>query len=609
MPDIIRLLSDSLANQIAAGEVIQRPASVVKELMENAVDAGGHKIQVIVKDAGRSLVQVIDDGGGMSGTDARMAFERHATSKICKTEDLFAIRTMGFRGEALASIAAVAEVSLKTRLSADELGTEILIAGSKVQAQEVISCPAGSNFMVQNLFFNIPARRKFLKSNTTEFKHIINEFQRVVMAHPDKEFLLIHNETEVYQLPVESLKQRIVRMFGRHYNQELIDIHSESSLIKISGYIGIPEAAKKSAGEQYFFINQRYMKHPYFHRAIQKAYDKLLPAEEVPVYFLWFETDPSCIDVNIHPTKTEIKFEDEQAIWQIIHAAVKQSLGKFNIVPSIDFDVEKSFEMPYVGKNTVIRPPVSTANPLYNPFDEEKTMGAGREYKDKNLQQWQLIYSGLENKSINDDIPHLFNNSENGALKIDQIESKRSFLQIKNKYILLPVKSGIMIIDQHRAHQRILYEKIYHDLNDQHFVSQKNLFPERIELAADDFLLISEVLPVVNSVGFEIDSLGGNSLVVNAYPAFLEHADTREVVYRILEDMKQHPDLYVNKLKEQLAVVMADSYAIPYGKPLGESEILMLVDGLFACSNHNYAPSGKAIMHILELQDIEKILK
>ena len=476
MSDIIRLLPDSVANQIAAGEVIQRPASVIKELVENAIDAGAQHIDVLVTDAGKSSIQVIDDGKGMSETDARLSFERHATSKIREAADLFALRTMGFRGEALASIAAVAQVELRTCVEGEELGTKLVIAGSKVESQEAISCPKGSNFCVKNLFFNVPARRKFLKSNQTELSNILTEFERIALVNPNVSFTLYHNDAELFNLPAIQLRQRIMGVFGKKINQDLLSLDVDTTMVRISGFVARPESARKKGARQYFFVNGRYMRHPYFHKAIMDAYEHLIPVGEQVSYFIYFDVDPGNIDVNIHPTKTEIKFENEQAIWQILAAAVKETLGKFNAVPSIDFDTEgmpdiPAFESsPYAG----IQPPKTTYNPDYNPFNTSAVPPSS--YSSKPSRDWEQLYEGLEHhssaqhiqKSYPDDgdyftaasmeqpvTPTLYDHSEEAAMG----EKSSQHYQFKGRFILTSVKSGLMIIDQQRAHIRILYDQ------------------------------------------------------------------------------------------------------------------------------------------------------
>src|SRR5512133_659659 len=470
MPDVIKLLPDSVANQIAAGEVIQRPASVVKELVENSVDAGGKNIRVIIKDSGKTLIQVIDNGSGMTETDARLAFERHATSKITSAQDLFAIKTKGFRGEALASIAAVAMVELKTRMENNETGILVVISGSKVEKQEPCSCTPGSSFSVKNLFFNIPARRKFLKSDNTEIRHIINEFQKIVLAHPDIRFSLHHNDAEIYNLTGTNLRQRIIGVFGKQINQDLITLETETSLINIKGFIGKPENARRTYGEQFFFVNNRFMKHPYFHKAVVEAYQNILPVEAIPSYFIFMEADPASIDINIHPTKTEIKFEDERSIWQILMASVREALGRFNIVPSLDFENEALIDIPVMRSSDLIpEQPKIQINTQFNPFDKEDRdqdrSGYIERFEKENTANWEKLYKTLEKENENPE-------------KFEKIrESQRKFFQVKNKYIVCPVKSGLMMIDQKRAHERVLYERFLDTLRNKQAVSQAEMFP------------------------------------------------------------------------------------------------------------------------------------
>ena len=503
MPDIIQLLPDSVANQIAAGEVIQRPASVVKELVENAIDAGSTAVTINIKDSGRTLIQVIDNGKGMSPTDARMSFERHATSKIREANDLFAIRTMGFRGEALASISGVADVELRTRQHGEELGTYIHILGSSIQKQEADHCAEGTNFSVKNIFFNIPARRKFLKSNSSELKYIITEVQRVALANPELAISLYHNNSVIYNLPSENVRKRIVSIFGKNINQSLIPVETNTSLINISGFIGQPKSARKTLGEQFFFVNGRFMKHPFFNRAIQQAYDRILPPETFPSYFLYFEVDPATIDINIHPTKTEIKFEDEQSSWHIIQASVREAIGKFNLMPSIDFDQAGSIDIPIspIPGSTVPEPEIRI-NPNFNPFERERggdrTYSGPTSYRDeRNMDNWQTLYRGFERETDQNDALRgdYSDNQEDWRNKDgEQQEFKNegisigsnNFLQFKNKYILTPVKSGLMVIDQRRAHERILYENFLRIIDNHLAISQRQLFPAKLGLNAVD---------------------------------------------------------------------------------------------------------------------------
>lgn len=599
MPDIIKLLPDSVANQIAAGEVIQRPASVVKELMENSVDAGGINIEVIIKDSGKTLIHVVDDGSGMSETDARLSFERHATSKISSAKDLFSISTKGFRGEALASIAAVAMVELKTRKEENETGTLIIISGSKVEVQEPCSCPKGSSFSVKNLFFNIPARRKFLKSDTTELRHIVNEFQKIVIAHPEIRFSLCHNETEVYNLPASNYRQRIIGVLGKQINQELITLETETSLISVRGFIGKPESARRTYGEQFFFVNRRFMKHPYFHKAVMEAYQNILPAEAVPAYFILLEADPASIDINIHPSKTEVKFEDERSIWQIIMASVREALGRFNIVPSLDFENEALIDIPVRSSADVIpHTPAIEINPDYNPFDKEEISLHKPDFIDRfekeNAVNWEKLYSALEKENDNPEI-------------VEKIqETERKFFQIKNKYIICPVKSGLMLIDQRRAHERVLYEKFLDCFNRNKPVSQSELFPVTIELNPSDYLVLKEIEEDLRMLGFNIQFQGRNKISIKGRPSEFPMNDPAEMLEIIIEEYKNTQSGPSSGVRERVASAMAEASAIPYGKVLDQREMENLFDILFACTAPNYSPKGKPVINIITLDELDK---
>lgn len=616
MADIIQLLPDSVANQIAAGEVIQRPASVVKELVENAIDAGATQIKVNIKDAGRTLIQIIDNGCGMSDTDARMAFERHATSKIKTASDIFAIRTMGFRGEALASVAAIAEVELRTREHDQELGTFIHISGSEIINQEPVHCDAGTNFQVKNLFFNVPARRKFLKSNPAELKHIISEVQRIALANPEIGISLHHNGSALYELSGSNKRVRIVSLFGKNINQNLIPIDTETSLVKLSGFVGQPKHARKTFGEQFFFVNHRFMKHPFFHKAIMQAYEKILPPDSIPSYFIFFDLNPADIDVNIHPTKTEIKFENESAIWQILQASVREALGKFNIVPSIDFDQAGSVEipMPLHDFREVTIPEVKL-NPSYNPFEPAATArnytgsaGAGfpKPMERSNQSNWQSLYKGLDDDlSAKKEIPF----DEPVQFRIEEQQTVKSSVQFKNKYILTPVKSGLMIIDQKRAHERILYERLIQVLENHEVASQQQLFPETFELGAADVVLLTGILPDLRALGFDIREFGKNTFIINGTPGVLNAASPIEIIESLLEDYKNSPVNLQEKARETVAASLAQASAIPYGQSLKQSEINELIDNLFACQTPNFSPKGKKVLSIMPLDDFEKLLK
>jgi len=598
MPDIIKLLPDSVANQIAAGEVIQRPASVVKELMENSVDAQSGSIKVIIKDSGRTLIQVIDDGSGMSETDARLSFERHATSKISSAQDLFAIRTKGFRGEALASIAAVSMVELRTRKAENDSGTLIILKGSKVETQEPCSCPTGSGFSVKNLFFNIPARRKFLKSDNTEMRHIITEFQKIVIAHPEIRFSLYHNENEIYSLGNGNVRQRIIGVFGKQINNDLINLETATTLINVKGFIGKPENARRTYGEQFFFVNNRFMKHPYFHKAVIEAYQNILPPEAIPSYFIFMEIDPASIDINIHPTKTEIKFEDERSIWQILMASVKEALGRFNIVPSLDFGDESLIDIPVISSfKNIPDPPSIEIDPRYDPFAGEERMSNQNRiierFEKENNSGWEKLYTALERE-------------EPEPVKI---ERERKFFQIKNKYIVCPVKSGLMLIDQKRAHERILYEKFLENLNNNRSISQTELFPVNIELNPVDIFVLKEIEDDIRLLGFNFQFSGKNMISITGRPSEIGSADPVMMLEILLEEYKKTQSDPATGIREKVAAAMAGASAIPYGKILMKNEMEDLFDALFSCKAPNYSPKGKPVINILTLEEIDKRLR
>lgn len=608
MPDIIHLLPDAVANQIAAGEVVQRPASALKELMENAIDAGASSIDVVAKDAGRTLIQVVDNGKGMSTTDARMAFERHATSKIQQANDLYAIRTMGFRGEALASIASVAEVSLRTCQQGNELGSELIISGSQIQSQQPVQCAAGSNFQVRNLFFNTPARRKFLKSNTTELKYLMQEFERLAIPFHEISFSFKHNDNELYNLPPSTLRQRIVRMFGKNAQQGLVDIHNETSIVKISGFIGKPEMARKSFGEQFFFVNNRFIRHNYLHRAVAQAFDKILPPETIPSYFIFFEIDPANIDINIHPTKTEVKFEEEQAIWQILHAAVRESLGKFNIVPSIDFDTEGAIEIPLASRNTELRAPSIQVDPTFNPFHTESGAGYQRPHSfssQDNLLNWQKLYQDFEKDGKKSTLPE----SQSQMEGFEQPTGSNGFLvQLKGKYLLMPVKSGLMIIDQKRAHERILFEEYRRALSNHQMIAQRELFPISMQLDPEDHEFLMSILEPLQALGFEIHDKGLYQVSIHSFPAEMENPDPETLIPELIHAYREeHANLGL-QLQEKIAHAAARAASIRYGTNLDQHEMQLLTDRLFACENPSFSPDGKSVLQILSLEEIGKKL-
>jgi len=623
MSDIIHLLPDSVANQIAAGEVIQRPASVVKELVENAIDAGATHIQIIIKDAGRTLIQVIDDGKGMSETDARLAFERHATSKIQHASDLFALRTMGFRGEALASIAAIAHVELRTRRQEDELGTKISIAGSNVESQESVSCPVGCNFLVKNLFFNVPARRKFLKTNATEFSHIEREFFRIALVYPHISFEFWHNDQECYMLQAAGYRERIVSIFGKGINSQLLSINADSTLIKIYGFIGKPETAKKQNDKQYFFVNSRYMRHSYFHRAVMQAYDRMLQPATSPDYFIYFDINPENIDVNIHPTKTEIKFENEQAIWPIVLTSVKEALGRFNVMPSIDFDLEGSPDIPVFNTSgTPVQPPKINVNPEYNPFNTQDKPS----YTRPKMDDWSKLYEGFENDknqfvSPTEGAVELFSRiSDEDAddasdgdvlfpVKMESEEKEVSYLQLKNKYILTSVRSGLMCIDQRRAHIRILFDRFLSNLTSKQTFSQKLLFPERLDLLSSEAMILDEIKDDLLYLGFEISDLGNNSYAINSLPAMHSGQEAKPFILTMIDAVKDQNTNIKSEMLENVALSLAKMSAIPSGKQLQQEEMIELINSLFACTDHYFTPENKTIIVIVSDEEMAKLFK
>lgn len=605
MSDIIHLLPDSIANQIAAGEVIQRPASVVKELVENAVDAGAKHIQVNIKDAGRTLIQVIDDGKGMSETDARMAFERHATSKISTADDLFSLQTMGFRGEALASIVAVAQVELRTRLKGTELGVHLSFSGSNLDSVEPDNCCEGSVFSVKNLFFNIPARRKFLKSNETEFRNIINEFERIALVNPSVAMSLFHNDTEIFNLPESGLRQRIVNVYGKTLNQKLLTIEAQSSLVSLSGFVGRPDAAKKRGALQYFFVNGRFMKHPYFHKAIMQAYEHLIPVGEQPSYFVYFTLDPSTIDVNIHPTKTEIKFENEQPIWQILLASVREALAKSSAIPTIDFESQEGvIDIPVynpVKEQSIYKAPQIQVNTNYNPF--ETTSEKRPEF------DWTKLYndfeeerSGIQQSLGQIEIPEeKFEESS-----IDLVcEEVNLCYQYKTRFIITSLKSGLVLIDQHRAHIRILFDQYLSNLKEQQGASQHVLFPEIIEFTATEAAILPSVLDDLKFLGFDLSNLGNNSYAINGIPSRLENIDSISVIHDMLARVEEVGCRVRDEVSKTLALSLAKATAIPSGKKLSLEEMEHLIASLYSCPEYQLTPDGKTIVSMLTDEELD----
>lgn len=608
MTDIINLLPDSVANQIAAGEVIQRPASVVKELMENSIDAGATTVQVVVKDGGNTLIQVIDNGKGMSKTDARLSFSRHATSKIKDAADLFSLRTMGFRGEALASIAAVAQVEMRTRREEDSLGTLIEIAGTRVFKQEAIQCDKGTNISVKSLFFNVPARRRFLKTHTTEMMHIRNEFYRIVLVHPEINFTLFDGATELIQLPATNLKGRIEHVFDfakKRMDQQLLPISASTGLLAIKGFVGRPEYAQKSAN-QYFFVNGRYMRHPYFHKAVLVAYDKLIKPGEYPNYFIYFETDPHSIDVNVHPSKTEIKFENEQAIWSIVQATVKEALGKFQVTPSLDFDSEGLPEIPVLDSNTTVKPPKTTFNPNYNPF------GSSPRNKRPEL-DWEKLFEGFEkNRDKQTSTEGGFNDfgidfrEEEKQTELELSTSSTELFQYKTNYICTSVKSGLMLIDQHRAHFRVLYDRFSKRIKDKKGISQRILFPEVLELDANESAALNQILNELRFVGFDIELFGKNAFSINGVPSEIEARSSISLLKELVTNVMNTEISVKETIQNEIALLLSRHTAIQSGQTLTQEEMNQLFEDLFQCENHVYTPDGKVIVSVISDEEIER---
>lgn len=632
MSDIIHLLPDSVANQIAAGEVVQRPSSVIKELVENSIDAGATQVQVIVEDAGKSLVQVIDNGKGMSETDARLAFERHATSKISEAKDLFALRTMGFRGEALASIAAVAQVELRTRAADKDLGVSIIIEGSRVVDQQPVNCPVGANFAVKNLFFNIPARRKFLKSNQTELSNILTEFERIALAHPETSFSLHSGGAAMMNLPAGNFKQRILGVFGKRLEAKLIPVEVKTTLINISGFVGVPSASRRKNAQQFFFVNGRYMRHPYFAKAVQTAYERLIPDGEQVPFFLNLEVAPEKIDVNIHPTKTEIKFEDETPIWQILLAAVREALGKHGVVPSLEFNTEGRPDIPVFtpGGNDVPAPQIEV-NPDYNPFATSpsylsgKGGGAGGSsytYNNKPAvdRHWQNAYAAaFPDKKETDfgEVPDMPADQDAPAAQMfqslpseEQGEMKKNetdYFQFRGQYIITPVKSGLMLIDQHRAHVRILYDRFMARFADKPSVTQRLLFPQRLTLPPSEAVAFEKMMQDLQSVGFEVSSLGGGDFSVLGTPAGTEGLDASELLQDILQETLDGKSDAADGIRHRIALTLARRAAMPVGEYLSGAEMSALVDQLFSTGTPNFTPDGQTVLVILAVENIEKL--
>lgn len=629
MNDIIQLLPDSVANQIAAGEVVQRPASVIKELIENSIDAGAHRVQIILEEAGRDLIQVIDDGQGMSPTDARMAFEKHATSKIREANDLFALHTMGFRGEALASIAAVAEVELRTRRADRDTGILLQIAGSRVVKQEAVVCPVGANFMVRNLFYNIPARRKFLKSNQTELSNIMTEVQRVALANPGIEFVVSHNGLTTLSLPSGSLKQRIVSLFGKSQSEQLLPVSMDNDLLSVSGFVCAPEFARKKGALQYFFVNDRYMRHPYFHKAVMECYQDLISAEAQPNYFLFLKVSPDSIDVNIHPTKTEIKFENEATRWHILMATVREALGRFTAVPTIDFDMA---DAPEIGSAIP-----ATADVQYN---EPKPQfdSSFNPFRHTSPSHWETLYTGLESalQPEPSNEPSLSFEPESQSMTeltsaidlLDQDTSSpdpsqvkssastqsashksRPYLQVAGRYIVGAARGGLLVVDQHRAHIIILYARYMRQISQHQGATQHELFPDVVDIAPDDEPLLQQIMPDLNCLGFELDNLGGGSWSVAGKPASLDaRVDVNALLHQMIDIARQEVHGVGEELHSNLALRLAETEAIAYGKQLQPDEVSNLMEQLLAIPENQFTPNGHPVSAVISADALAKLL-
>jgi DNA mismatch repair protein MutL len=595
MPDKIQLLPDSIANQIAAGEVVQRPASAVKELMENAIDAGAKNIRLIVKDAGKTLLQVIDDGSGMSETDARMSLERHATSKIRKAEDLFTLHTMGFRGEALASIAAVAQMEMKTRLQEDELGTLLVVEGSEVKKQEPVRCETGTNICVKNLFFNIPARRNFLKSNPVELRHIIEEFQRLALANPELSFHFLQTDELVYDLPAGKLSQRIVNLFGKNYQEQLAACQEETDLVKVTGYVGKPDFARKTRGEQFLFVNKRFIRSNYLNHAVMNAFEGLLPENSFPFYVLFIELDPRHIDVNVHPTKTEIKFDDERAVYAVVRSAVRQAIGSHNLTPALDFNAD-------VNLIAKLSQAANQSNEVY--FDERFSTALHR----SNLENWEKMFEGETSSKLitqqEERAPQTIR-FESAINRTDEAPEDKMLFQLHSRFIVKQVKSGMMIVDQQAAHERILFEKFSDQLKNKSAQSQQSLFPQAVTFSPADFALVLEMQREIEALGFRFEIFGKNTLLINGVPTHLSGGREKNIFEGLIEQFKQNQSDLAIPIQENLARSLAKKASVKSGQKLAREEMQSLIDSLFTCNTPNYSPDGNSTYFIFDLTKIE----
>ena len=601
MSDIIRLLPDHVANQIAAGEVVQRPASVVKELLENSVDAGATRITLVVKDAGRTLIQVIDDGRGMGPADARMCWERHATSKITHADDLQAIRTKGFRGEALASIAAIAQVELRTRPAADELGTRVVIEGSRVKLQENVACAEGSSLSVRNLFFNVPARRQFLKSDSVELKHVIDEFQRIALAHPEVAFDLLHNDNEIHRMPAGQERQRIVHVFGRKYEERLVPVEEATDFVSVEGFVGKPEFAKRTRGEQFFFVNRRFIRSNYLEHAVRKAYNELLARDNYPSWVLFLELDPAQIDINIHPTKTEIKFRDDRTVYAIVHAAVRRALGRHNLTPSLDFEPEPAIMSAFAGMPSVPAVAPITPAPVWRPND----IGHA-----PNPSGWQRLFDlpgEAPVKQHNEQLPGTPTPDRIVPMReLDERSGRRAVFQLHGRYIMAQLKSGFVVVDQQRAHERIVYESALRTLQRGSGPSQALLFPVTLELNAADHALLLAIMPELRALGFDLEPLSGRSIVVNGMPAEGANDDAGRLVDQLLEQVKNERGSLKAERHATLARSMARSMAHSHGSLLNEAGMHDLIDRLFGCEMPYFSPGGKPVLITYGLKELDE---
>ncbi len=609
MSDIIQLLPDHIANQIAAGEVVQRPASVVKELMENAIDAESTEVEVIIKDSGRTLIQVVDNGKGMSETDARMSFERHATSKLRKADDLFNIRTMGFRGEALASIAAIAHVELKSAIPNAAIGTKILVEGSKIIDQSPCSCPVGTSISVKNLFYNVPARRNFLKSENIEFNHILEEFYRVALIHYNVGFSLYHNDKLIYKLTKSTFKSRIVNLLGKSYNEKMATIGQKTDFLSITGYIGKPDIAKKTKGGQYLFVNRRFFKHPYIHNAITRAYQELIPDGYYPSYFMFFDVDPKTIDVNVHPTKTEIKFQDEKLMYAVVHSTTKKALAENSLTPSLDFDTDNSFNVDFLPKDYPIKQPTIQLNPDYNPFKSQvpSTSSYKKEplsERDKNnLENWTKLYPPTNTdfeSSTNTEITQTSITQNNHKEAV----SYGTFFQLYQSFIITKIKSGLIILHQNAAHERVLFERFLKRIDSNQTSCQHLLFPVTIDLNAADAEILKEILSELSKIGFEISEFGKNTFLVNGTPPDLTTVNIKEEMEHWIDSFKNNMMLSSLERKVNVAMSMAKSLAIKSGKILTSEEMETLTNEIFACSIPHESPYGKKTFKIISKEDL-----